>query len=108
MCVHVYVCMSAHALNLESWVLDYLVHIAVNDRALKKVGRGEQMADSLSLRQRATIHTSYWPQCLAALLCFRLEEQRLARLISVHFAMSALLHRGCWYHLYRHKVVSSR
>ena len=74
MCVYVCVCVcvctctrwASYSFNLESWILDYLVHIAVNDRALKRGGRGEQMADSLSLRQRETIHTSYWPRCLAA------------------------------------------
>ena len=84
MCVCMYVCVCLHMLyrwvsysfNLESWILDYLVHIAVNGRALKRARRGAQMADSRPLRQRATIHTSYWSRCLAALLCSTLEEQK--------------------------------
>lgn len=52
------------------------------------------MADSLSLRQRATIHTSYWSWCLAALLHSCPKEQRLARPISLHSATSTKSHRG--------------
>lgn len=54
----------------------------------KEEGRGEQMADSLPLRQRATVHTSCWSWCLAASLCSGLKEQRLARLISLNSATS--------------------
>lgn len=52
------------------------------------------MADSLSLRQRASTHTSYWPWYLAVMLRSSLEERRLARLISLLFATSALSHRS--------------
>ena len=54
----------------------------------KEEERGEQMADSLPLRQRATVHTSCWSWYLAALLCSGFKEQRLARLISLHSATS--------------------
>lgn len=46
---------SLFSFGLKSWILDYLVHVAVNDGALKRERRGEQMADSLCPRRRTTI-----------------------------------------------------
>lgn len=72
LCLHV---LQMRILRLQFRVLDTRSSCSqcpVKGQALKKDGRGEQMADSLCLRQRATIHSSF-----SGLLC-----TSLARLIS--------------------------
>lgn len=83
LCLHV---LQMRILRLQFRVLDTRSSCSqcpVKDKALKRDGKGEQMADSLSLRQRATIHTSF-----SCLLC-----SSLAGLISFRFATSTKWHR---------------
>lgn len=80
-CTGVYVCTCSrwvsYSFNLESWILDYLVHIAVNDRALKE-RRERGINGWLTFPQAEGNYSRFllvsW--CLAALLCSSLEVQK--------------------------------